>query len=158
MSPAHPSLQGVPFRGRVTDRSHFRFWSQQQLKDTPLPPINTYTHTRTTTVARTSTRARTHRYHQRERETHTRASHLVEVLIAVSTRRVFAAAVARHHLPPLGLQGASAPLVPSSGCKTSSTTTRVAGSQRSSTGAPCYQDLEFILMSETQASSSAQAR
>ena len=46
----------------------------------------------------------------------------------------------------------------SSGCKTSSTVTRVAGSQRSSTGAPCYQDLEFILMSETQASSSAQAR
>ena len=45
MSPAHPSLQGVPFRERVTDRSHFRFWSpyaQQRLQDTPLPPVNTY--------------------------------------------------------------------------------------------------------------------
>merc|ERR1711970_258414 len=48
----------------------------------------TYTHTRTTTVARTSTRAHTHRYHHRQRERHTHASHLVEALIAVSTRRV----------------------------------------------------------------------
>ena len=52
---------------------------------------------------------------------------------------LFHAAVARHHLPPLGL-------VPSSGCKTSST------------AAPCYQDLEFIFMTDRQASRSARAR
>ena len=46
MSPAHASLQGVPFRERVTGRrgrtSDVGPASQQRLQDTPLPPVNTY--------------------------------------------------------------------------------------------------------------------